>query len=400
MAVTKQYGSSVWLAGGGAYLDRAAAFVFPLLVLKWLGRADAYISIEFVISLSIILATFFDAGLRSYLLFDAKERGSAAATLLSTARAFKPLLWLHVLGVLLALATSNQGGNTEAYLVGLSIARASALSVTGLIMQGLILVGRPALGPLASISSWGLSGISLAWPATASDLVLTTVFFSGSLAILLGAACLTAIPVRAGDETRSATDHLRHSLRWGWPLLLSAAASMMVGNFSKLYAFSNLQTQEVLAFTFWMRAYSIVQLSHVAIVSVLMGEIYKAENRGILPDNLFRYLRLIAPPAFIIAALGLFGGAWIPTVPFLVTSAAAVLFVYFCAWCLGAYLEIYLTRNAQNSVILKASLASSAIYVLGILFAKPDSALHLSALMAVSATLYTGLIIQALRKKR
>lgn len=395
-----RYGSSVWLATGLAYLDRAAAFICPLLVLKGLGRTEVYVSIEFVISLSIILATFFDAGLRNYLLFDAKKRRSPAATLSSTAKAFKPLLWLHSVGLLVTLAVGWQGGSSEPYLIGLAIARASALSVTGLVMQGLILVGRPALGPLLSIVSWGLSSISLFWPTTASDLILTTVFFSGSLAILLGAACLTAWSVRPASDNQFAVDHLRHSLRWGWPLLVSAAASMMVGNFSKVYAFSNLSAQEVLAFTFWMRAYSIVQLSHAAVVSILIGPIYQAERPGILSDNLSRYVRFIAPPAILILASGLFGGAWLPSVPFLATSAAAVLFAYFCLWSLGAYLEIYLTRNAQNLVILKASLWSSAVYVLGIFFGRPDNALHLSALMAVSATLYTGLIIQAMRQKQ
>lgn len=395
-----RYGSNVWLATGLSYLDRAAAFVCPLLILKVLERNDAYVSIEFVISLSIILATFFDAGLRGYLLYDAKLRCSADAALSSATKALKPLLWLHVLSLLATLAAGWQGNSMEAHLVGLAIARASALSVTGMVMQGLILVGRPALGPLLSIANWGLSCICLVWPITVSDLVLTTLFFSGSLVILLGAACLTAWPVHASSDARSAIDHLGHSLRWGWPLLMSAAASMLVGNFSKLYAFSNLPEKEVLAFTFWMRAYSIVQLSHAAVVSILIGQIYQTARPGILLDNLHRYIRFIAPPAVLILAFGIFGGEWIPSVPLLNASAAVILFAYFCMWCLGAYLEIYLTKSAENTTILKASLASSAAYVAGIILLKIDSAINLSTLMAFSATIYTALITAAIRNKQ
>lgn len=400
MSTLTRYGSNVWLATGLSYLDRAAAFICPLLVLKVMGRTDAYVSIEYVLSLSIILSTFFDVGLRNYLLFDAKERRSDAAALSSAAKAFKPLLWLHILGLLLALAIGWQVGSTDPYLVSLAIARASALSVTRLVMQGLILVGRPALAPLMSIVSWGFSCVILAWPESATDIVLTTVFFCGSFAILIGVAGLTVWPAKAGADTRSVTEHLSYSLQWGWPLLLSAAASMVVANYSKVYAFSNLPEQEVLAFIFWMRAYSIVQLSHVAVVSILTRQIYQSDSRGVIPENLYRYLRFVAPSTLLIGALALFGDSWTSSVPFLSETAAIIMFAYFCVWCFGAYLEVYLTRNAQNSVILKASLVSSVLYLTGIFFAKPSSALYLSALMAGSATLYTGLVIYALRKNK
>ena len=392
-----KYGSNVWLVTGMSYLDRAAAFLCPLIVLKVIGRPDAYVSIEYVLSLSIILATFFDAGLGNYLLFDSKERHSDKAALLSAAIALRPLLWLHILGVLLALALGWLGSSTVTYLIALAIARASALSVTRLVMQGMILVGRPVLAPLMSIISWAFSCIILACPTTASDIVLTTVFFCGSLAILVGAIGLTVWSDYEVFDTKSITNHLGRSLKWGWPLLLSAAGAMVVANYSKVYAFSNLPAREVTAFIFWMRAYSIVQLSHVAIVSILTRQIYQAKNPGILPDNIYQYARFISPSALLVGGAALFGGSWVPTLPFLSMSAAAVMFVYFCVWCFGAYLEVYLNRNGQNSIIFKASLVSSGLYVLGILVGGPVDALHLSALMAFSATVYTGIIACALR---
>lgn len=388
--------SSIWLSTGLSYLDRAAAFVCPLLVLKGLGRADAYVSIEFVLSLGIIFATFFDAGLRNYLLFYTREAGSTKDALSNTVNAFKPLLCLHILGLVVAFAAGWQGGGSALQLIGLAIARASALTVTGLFVQGLIVVGKPALAPIASIANWCFSCIALALPLAVSELVLTTAFFSGSFAIVLGMACYAVCTNDSGLINQSARKHLGRSLRWGWPLLVSAAASMIVGNFSKVYAFSNLPAQDVLAFTFWMRAYSIVQLSHVAIVSILIGQIYKAEQPGILLGNLARYVKFILPPGLIIGLIGVFGSVWIPSVPFLGKPAAVVLFAYFCVWCLGAYLEIYLSKNAQNFVILKASLASSTIYVLGIFFIRPSSAFDLSALMAASAFVYAVLIIKSL----
>jgi len=393
-----KYGSSVWLATALSYLDRAAAFIFPLFVLRLLGKPEAYTSIEYVISLSIILATFFDAGLRSYLLFHAKKIDSARVAISSAIGAFKPLIAIHVVALLVVYGINSVFQSSEGYLIGLAIARASALSIIGLIMQSLILTGRPALAPLASIANWCLSCVILMWPDSLSDSGLVTLFFTGSFAIVTGAACLGLLsrPV----PTTAAWSHLKESFNWGWPLLLSAGASMLVANFSKVYAFSNLSSHEVLAFTFWMRAFSIFQLSHVAMVSVLIGQIYQSKNPGIMHSNLFRYTYLITPPAIVIAVLAFFSSLWEPLVPALESMVALVLFAYFIFWCFGAYFEIYLTRNGANAVILKASLASSSMYLLGIIFVSPSNALELSALMACAAVLYTVLIINTLRQQK
>jgi hypothetical protein len=388
-----QYGDSIWLATGLSYLDRAAAFICPLLVLKWLDRSDVYVSIEFIISLSIIFATFFDAGLRSYMLFDARERGSSAA-ISSIAQALKPLIWLHIIGVLVALVLG--GGSSQ--LVGLAVARGSALSVSGLVIQWLILTGRPAFGPLVSIANWGVSCLVFALPTEASNIVLSSVFFSGSFAVMFATLSFTVLPLGKIDRIGSAMQHLANSLRWGWPLLISAAASMVVGNYSKVYAFLNLSYEEVLAFTFWMRAFSVVQLSHVAIISILIAQIYTTGRNGILYDNLIRYIIFVAPPALLVLFLGIFGDVWISSLPFMTTPATVILFSYFSLWCLGAYFEVYLSSNGKNSAILKSSLWASAIYVIGIVFGKPSSAMHLALLMAVSSAFYTVLIVWKIRQ--
>jgi len=398
--VKAKYSSNVWLATAFSYLDRGAAFVCPLLVLKWLDRGDAYIAIEYIISLSIILATFFDAGLRGYMLYAAKKSNSTnESVFLSIAMAFKPLAALHVLGIIIAVTVGWIANAEEPYLIGLAIARASALAATGLVAQGLILVGRPAFSPLISIANWGLSCISMLLPVSSSDMTLTVAFFSGSFAIVLAALLMNVRGKFSENNIRSSLHQITDSLGWGWPLLISAAASMMVGNFSKVYAFSNLPKEDVLAFTFWMRAFSVVQLSHVAIVSILIGQIYKTSQHGVLFENLMRYLRFIAPPAMLILFFGVFGNIFVSTVPFLTIAATIVLFFYFCLWCLGAYLEVYLSRNGENSIILKSSLWSSAIYVFGIVLWQPNSASHLALIMAASAAFYTVLIVWKIKFK-
>ena len=70
-----------------SYADRLAAFAMPLLMLRSVGGQEAYVKVEYVIAISVIVATFADVGLRNYVLYHFGRYGDAAQTTLLTARA-------------------------------------------------------------------------------------------------------------------------------------------------------------------------------------------------------------------------------------------------------------------------------------------------------------------------
>lgn len=394
-----KHDKTIWLATGLSYADRLAAFLCPFLVLKFLERKDVYAAVEYVIGLSIILATFLDAGLRGYVLYHARLTGEPDQTSKRSIQAYAPVLVCHLLLILgCAWLGVLAPSFDEAGLVTLSVARGSALSLLGLVTQLLILRGHAAYAPISSLLTWSVSCSILLVPAGCSVLFLTAVFFSGAFVALSGAVAygvLKRIPVVSKEAWR----HLVGSLRWGWPILVSTAASMSVANFSKVYAFSNFTQSEVVGFSFWMRVFSVVQISHVAVVSVLVLQIYQSDGKGLVASNLRRYLSYVAVPVvgMLCIALGARSlGLDIPEIPAL---AICLMCLYVCLWCLGAYFEIYMARDSRNLSTLLAAVIASVVYAGGLVVAGPETAAALAWLMCLSALTYTGLIITMVVKQ-
>lgn len=381
--------SNIWLATAASYADRLAAFALPLFVLKGMGREDAYIAIEYVISLSIVLATFFDAGLRNYVLFHARLSGSAQDTMHHTLQAYAPMFLLYVLVVasLGMVCWLSVNVTNEFNLVVLSITRACALSIIGLSTQLLILHRRPALAPLLSMLHWLVSGIAFLLPANANVLSFVRVFFFANVCMMAAAAFVIFIRWHVRQSAQG-LKHLRAALSWGWPLLLAAAASMLVANFSKVYAYSSLPQQDAVGFMFWFRIFSVVQLGHVALMAVLVLEIYSSSMSGLLRNNLQRYVTYLLPTAVMVLVAASVSSAIGLDLPRISWPTFMAIGAYILMWCFGAYLEVYLSRDGKNMQVLIASVAASSAYVMGLLISPPHSATHLALLMCLSATIY------------
>lgn len=395
--------TTLWLATGVAYADRLAAFLLPMLVLRTGAGQSAYAAVEFVLSISILLATFLDAGLRNYVLFHAREKGDAGLTTRNTLHAFVPVAAVHWALVLLAaipLATGHAVADEPAGLLVLGVLRGAALATLGLATQLLILRGRPVTGTLVSLASWVVGALSFALPAGVDLTVRTAVFFSAALLLPAAAAALLwrHTRLRAGDEGWT---HLRAALVWGWPLLAAAAASMAVAHTSRVYAYARMPLPDMVGFTFWLRVFSIVQLSHAALSAVLSPQIYAQVARGIDLANAVRYLRYMAAPVLVAfglaAAVALVDIHALPGVPRLPLPAVVAIGAYVVCWCAGAYLEIYLTRDSRTGTVLRAALLAAGIFLVLLLAAPPSTPLALALTMGAAAASY--LLVLAWRLK-
>lgn len=395
---------TLWLATGVAYADRLAAFVLPMLVLRTGAGQAAYAAVEFVISVSVLLATFFDAGLRNYVLFHARDAGKPSLTTQRTLQAFVPIAaahWSLLLLAALPLAVGHAVGGEPAGLLVLGVLRGAALATLGLATQLLILHGRPMAGTLVSLASWAVGALSFALPADVDVVVRTAVFFSAAAILLVSAGVLLwrHTRLRPGPAGWS---HLRAALAWGWPLLAAAAASMAVAHVSRMYAYARLPLADMVGFTFWLRVFSIIQLSHAALSAVLSPQIFAQRAGGLDLANTGRYLRFMAPP--VLVALGLASGmallddGMLPAVPRLPLGAALAIGAYVVCWCAGAYLEIYLTRDSHTSMVLIASLLAAGLFLLLLLAVPPSTPLALALSMGAAATCYLMLLAWRLKE--
>jgi hypothetical protein len=392
---------TIWLATAASYGDRLAAFVLPMLVLRSNSDPQAYAAVEFVISVSVILATFFDGGLRNFVLFHARESGDPTLTTERTLLGFVPVYALQLAAIGLGLLPwlTGAGSADGAGLLAIGVVRGAALSILGLATQLLILHGRPATGTLVSLSGWLIGAFSFALPETASVTLRTSVFF-GSAFLLVGLAALLLWQRTNLKITSEGRRHLGVALAWGWPLLAAAAASMLVAHFSRVYAFASLPMADMVGFTFWLRVFSIVQLSHSALAAVFSPEIFNSRESGVDRANLRRYATYMAPPVVLALAIALMTPVLAPGLPPLAIQSVLAIGVYVVLWCAGAYLEIYLTRDSRTSRVMTGAVAAGGLFCALLLFAPPKEPFRLALFMCASAAMHLTIVSLSLKRGR
>lgn len=406
-STTKIAGShkQIWLAIAVSYVERLAAFAMPLLMLRGGGGQETFISVEYVISISIIAATFFDLGLRGYVMYHFRLHGDARVTTMLTARAFL-LVFLAQIAILvtttLAVSTTLDGQLPEAAFT-LGVARGVALSIIGLTTQLLILNGRPLTGMLISLSAWLFGAAAFVLPDASSIFLRLNIFFSATFLIIL------ATPVALWFTTgfRVNSDGIRHfaqSFRWGWPLLAGAAASILVAHLSRIYAFSNFDLEIGVGFAFWLRIFSVMQLNHKATIAVLSPRIFSHTQTAITSDVVRAYQLHMAPSvifSFVTVALAPTAATYlsvdIPTIPF---TVAAALGFYTLLWCSGAFLELYLVRESHTREVLVAGLVPAAGFMV-FLFSIPSPTITaVSIAMLVSSAVQCALLARLIKLRR
>lgn len=376
-----------------SYADRLAAFAMPLLMLRGSSGDEVYIKIEYVIALSIVVATFADAGLRNYVLYYFGNTRDAARTTLLTARAaiFLSCVQIALLGAVVLASQALFGPGSSYAELWLGVLRGFALSIIGVTTQILIIHDRPLGGILLSLTSWLIGAIALVLPQGTPVDIIVTVFFSASFLTVL------SVPVmlwrlKGAKPSREGVIYLKDAISWGWPLLLGAAATMAIPNFTRVYGISNLSTDTALALVFWMRIFSIIQLSHRAAIIIVSRSIFSSDGREIISAQVLRIYALMVLPAVALAfAVGLLAPMInvLPELqlPHLEFEILAMIGLQVTFWCLAALLEMPLTRQGRVYSVMGASALPSGLFVAFLMTAHSPGVWLLTATMALMSAL-------------
>ncbi|WP_458232750.1 hypothetical protein [Roseateles sp. P5_E8] len=391
----------MWTTAAITYADRLLAFVVPIFVLKGLHDATAYTAIEYIIGLSVMVATFGDMGVRNYILYQYRQSGDRATTARLTLAGYSCVLMLQLLAIaalalVLSLAGDMSSPAGSGPLVVAALLRAGALGTTAMAYQLAVLHDRPALASLPSLCQWlAVLFALLAWPADASASLGLAVVVP-CLPLML-AGLLFAVRALRAVGFAAAVRQVVTAAHWGWPLLASAGLSIGIANVSRVYGFSHLPQQDLIALNFWLRVLSVVQLTHATAMTALALEIYDHHEPGILRGNLQRYLKTLAWSLGVVAALFAASSKWPQAAPPIGTPAFMAISAYTLAWCLGAYVETYITRDGRPGLVLRMAAISASLYVLLLVGVRPASVGSLSLIMAAAAGLNLLLLTRAAR---
>lgn len=382
-----------------SYADRLAAFAMPLLMLRGATGTEVYVKIEFVIAISVVVATFADAGLRNYVLFHFGRIRDVEQTTLLTARAA-----IFVFAAQIALLTAVVAASQAFFAVDspyadlwLGVLRGIALSIIGVATQLLIIHDRPLAGILLSLSSWLIGAIALVLPQGTSVETTVMVFFAASFLAVL------SVPILLWrlDGVRHSTEglaFLRDATSWGWPLLLAAAATMVIPNVTRIYGISNLNTTAAVALVFWMRVFSIIQLSHRAAITILSRSIFANDEGTVISAAVVRiYAQMVAPAVALAFAAGLLAPLMnnLPAikVPGLDRVPLFMIGLQVTFWCLAAFLELPLTRQGRVLSVLSAAALPSAFFLVFLVTADVIGLGLLTAAMAAVSALQLLILV-------
>jgi hypothetical protein len=182
--------------------------------------------------------------------------------------------------------------------------------------------------------------------------------------------------------------------------LASAALSIGIANVSRIYGFGYLVQSDQIAFNFWLRIFSIVQLTHATAMTTLALEIYDHRVPGVLLGNLQKYLKALVMALAIVAALFIATFGWPKLAPTIAIGAFCAIGLYTVAWCLGAYLETYVTRDGRPDKVLSMAAFAAVVYALLLFGVRPVTITSLALIMLVAAILNGVLLAQSARSDR
>lgn len=390
-----------------SYADRVAAFAMPLLMLRGVSGEDVYVKIEYIISISIVVATFADSGLRNYVLYHFGRTRDANQTTRLTARAavFLFVMQMCFLGAFVLVSRALFSVEPFYSDLWLGVLRGIALSIIGVATQVLIVHDRPLVGILLSLTSWLIGAIALLLPEGTPVDTIVTVFFAASFLTVLGLPVLLWHFNEVKPNAEGLT-YLKDAISWGWPLLLGAAASIAIANLTRIYGISTFSIATAAALVFWMRIFSIIQLSHRAAVMIVSRSIFISSQGPVISAQVLRtYLQALLPAVALAFAISLSA----PSVnlalgwdfPFLGYEITIMIGLYFTLWCIGAFLELPLTRDDRVFMVLLASVIPSVLFVAFLLFWESPTVLLLVGVMLGSASLQVAILtIANLTNKR
>lgn len=373
-----------------SYADRLAAFGMPFLMLQFGGGSDVFVRVEYIISVSVIVATFADAGLRNYVLYHFGRNHDVRLTTLLTARAALIVLIFQCLLVAAALVMAHivspaGPGHSD---LPLGVLRGVALAIIGVATQIFIIHERPLTGMFISLCSWLIGGIALLLPeGTYLDLRVLVFFTSTFLTVLVVPVLLWCIsrlrPNREGIE------FAMKSLGWGWPILVAAASSIAVSQIARIYGLSTFAPHDATAFAFWMRIFSIVQLSHRAAIMMVSRRIFVAEGSGAFSGILRSYLQMLVPTIMLgfgaaIAAPWV-NGRFAMELPLLDLSITLMIGLQVTFWCLAALMELYFSREDRVYYVMVASGIPALAFILLLVFVNIPDLLMLATAMAIAS---------------
>lgn len=380
-----------------SYIDKAIAFVLPLLVL-YIGKDKAcYNTIEYIYSIAIIVVTPY--GLHSGAFFYYEAADDKRHYLAVYRHATSLMLFVMLFTALVGMVIWNLIDSKTTLVIGLCVCMRMAYLLFLNHESAYYRLVDKAPRVLEISILIGLASFILVLIAFSLNVNLLIPFFIVGLIVPI-VFCLRTIAKGGNVAVADVWTFFKQSYSYSWLLMLNYLLGVFIANFCKLYGYNYLSTDDMYVLSYTLRISLIMQLAHMSICSYYSKQLYE---KGYTPKFIIVYLAYILFSCLGCLLFMVLQNAFSDiTVPLSVSTY--IIMAYVIVYYSASLLEIFFNRRGRNANILILTVISTAVFISILYGISEMSLLNISIAMLVFAatrfTLYAVRIYQIKRQQR
>jgi O-antigen/teichoic acid export membrane protein len=271
------------------YIDKGINFLVPFVILKLVPDGDIYGKVEYIISLSLLLSSFLDFGLRTYFLYAYRKSIDREKFIINANSILLTLLFFYVTVFLLYGFIFG-----VKYFYIFCIPRfifLTFINIKGVIFrledkQSSIFIYSLLINILIIVSVF----LSYLFELKFDLFIYSMSYILFCIGVFFNFAKKNMLDV---GKIKIYFYEIMNSIKFSWPLILVLFFATMQNNLLKIYGYNNLNTSEFERLSIFLRFFFIMILAHGAAINYYSKYIY-IEKEIFNINNYLRYLFIIS----------------------------------------------------------------------------------------------------------
>jgi len=367
-------------------LEKFLSYVAPLLVLKLFNDQNIYNKIELIFSISLLANVFLDFGIKSSFIYEYRFLKKQKNLHLEYLYAYNGLIVFYI-AAFIVIIFINYLFNYDYLLLLIFFIRFIYIFLINFYKCFFRFYYNINYYFFLSIPVQIISIIILTTVYfLQSKLTLIDFFFSQLLFISVYIFLLYHKKINYFSATK--TIHIiKKSFIYYWPLFISSATSLIVMNFVKIYSFYKFDEFTMTKISFYLRILLVIQLTHATFSSFFLKKNFSSNAKKIDLNLLLSYIfLLILGAGFVVIIFPL-------VVDFLNLKLRldAIFFLfmfYIFLWCLGAYVEQFISKINKNFDLMIAQIIALFVYFFPAFIFQEINIILIACSMCISSLTY------------
>ena len=378
-------------------LDKAIAYVTPLLILHFFNDTYLYTSIEFVYSMTLIINIAIDFGLRGYMGYSFRFEKKVEDYTSSIIKTFNFLLLIYCVLFILIFLISKNYLKIDYSIIYLIFVRGIYLSIINIYRVYFRLNSNPIYIFIISIPIQIFTVILILIFYHFNKQFYLHYFFISILIFLIIYFIKIILKKEIQFNLFENIKFIKKSLKYYWAIIFSSLISIMIGNYAKVYSYLNLSEIETAKISFLLRTLMLIQLMHASFAAINLKKVFSNSSKIMSKKLFYSYLIILLFSSILVMILISTYSRFL-NLNYTIDLTFIFLYIYVLSWCIGAYFEQYINKFNKNINILYNNLISIASYFMIIYYYKDISIMVLSFAMAFSSLIYLILTIIRVNK--